>query len=475
MKKTILLSAVAALCATSVAATSAKLDQPMAKVEASRVTRVEKVNAPVHPVKTLSSKVMAKGVALKQVRLSDGRVAKVITNNGQMPTVMTPNKPSMKLTKSNALTLEEGFEAWDQEAYDWIPDGWQDISKTDPPHVAPGPDDWPNLTWETTYNGWSAPSHSGEAEGLIQYSYDLDWDEHPVVKSAQDEWLISPEVAIAADDYLAFYLSYSPGFTLWNAAKEDEYYGGNYDLEMFDAENAKLEVLVSTDGGNEWTKVWDCYDHARSLTKEELWADTRIWIHPYIPVLIDMNAYAGQTIRFACRYVGIDGESMLIDDFAVGQLTPEAAYISPDCIFNMGMTTEWTINPQEYMYQLGPVFTPYTWTNTSNLSDTFSWTYSDGSDDDGESKATSTDKDLTTPAYQPATLTQQPELTAVLGNNSSSFTHSYCAIVNGGDFDSHDGTGVYCGVGKYDSKMLHVEGNLADIGIETKIETADWG
>lgn len=42
MKKTILLSAVAALCATSVAATSAKFDQPMAKVEASRVTRCGK-------------------------------------------------------------------------------------------------------------------------------------------------------------------------------------------------------------------------------------------------------------------------------------------------------------------------------------------------------------------------------------------------------------------------------------------------
>lgn len=464
MKKTLLLIAGIAMATSAMATSHLTMPaQPVApvKVAATPLKATVSTNVTVKESKTV--KTFANGYSLELMRLNNGQVQCVLVKDGQMPVSATAVKPTTKLVKAAALTLDESFEGWDHEAYDWIPEGWQDVSKVDPPNVAPGPDDYPNLTWETCYNGWSAPSHSGEAEAIMQYSYEWLEEEHPVYRKPQDEWLISPSVPVVVGDCLAFYLSYSPGWTRWNTEKEEEYFGGNYNLDMFDGKTCDFEVLVSTDGGNEWTKVWDCMEDAKNYTRDELNYDTQLMVHPYVPVIINMDQFAGQNIMFALRFAATNAyASMLVDDIMLGQLTPEAAYTSPSTLFNIGMSTAWTIARPENMYKLGPAFAEYTWTNKSNLAFAYEWEYSDAADT--ESTLTSTDKDLTTPEYIGGTVSMLPVLNAKLDSKVSTFQGAYAGVFNGGDFDFHDGSGVYLGVGKYDPNLV-AAGQLTDIGV----------
>lgn len=113
-----------------------------------------------------------------------------------------------------------------------------------------------------------------------------------------------------------------------------------------------------------------------------------------------------------------------------------ALYDVPAGVFNLGWSAETTLAGDNM--GLGPVNVPLTWSNYSTGATAFSWTYIDA---DGN-EATSTDKDLVTPAY-PFTVVTIPTLTATSASGSDSYSWGTDLCV-GGDgtvrFDSGDRT-----------------------------------
>ncbi|MBN2829333.1 MAG: choice-of-anchor J domain-containing protein [Candidatus Cloacimonetes bacterium] len=132
------------------------------------------------------------------------------------------------------------------------------------------------------------------SEGAFQTGVKWSYDE-------QDEWLITPEFACPGMAQLVF-----------------DFYG------HYGSTNADhYEVKVSTNGGTNWTVLWDA-----SLLPE---GDNNYTA----PVSIDLNAYAGQDIQIAWNFY--DGPtndglwySTFIDNVVVGSATERVQFASND-------------------------------------------------------------------------------------------------------------------------------------------------
>ncbi len=106
----------------------------------------------------------------------------------------------------------------------------------------------------------------------------------PYVDQDQDEWLKSPSVDLPdGNATLEFYAGYSTG---WLA-------------------NATLKLNISTDGGTNWTKIWE----AENDGKDWSWRK----------VSVDLSSYTGQTVILAWQYIGNNGDLVAIDNVVITQ------------------------------------------------------------------------------------------------------------------------------------------------------------
>lgn len=389
---------------------------------------VEKVNAKAMRMQAapavtnvVATQTLSNGSSIQWYKAADGMVRKVLTKNGASAVASQLNKmkSTRTITKSVAATdplLFEGFEGYDGKAYDWIPANWQDVSKTNPAHVAPGADSKKkNLTW-CVDSGTYFPSYEGNYMARIQTS--IPNEATGEVLEAQDEWLITPAVTVSESDYLLFYLSYSPGWTLFDMS-----------TYTFTAENSYLEVQVSTDNGANWEKIWDVLDDAKKYTEDELWNDVMALTHPYTQFYMSLGKFAGKSIQVAFRYVGENGESMCLDNVQIGALSPVASYARPKGAYNVGFSPEFykLTNPT----LLGPAYHSLTWTNTSAIADGAKWSYVDPSDE--TSVLSSEEENLVTPVYAPMSQVAVPTLVSTFnGVESDPFKLDFENIQNGG-------------------------------------------
>ncbi|GGB66137.1 hypothetical protein GCM10007424_02620 [Flavobacterium suaedae] len=180
------------------------------------------------------------------------------------------------------------------------------------------PTDW---TLETTNSNftWEAITGDGALEGLqsvnVQYDPDL---------VAQDESLVSPSFTLPAGaPTLTFITSLSYNW----AITED-----NYDFI----------VSVSTDGGANWTAVWDEADLGT--------------FDNYTPinVSVPLADYAGQTVMLKFQYIGTDGAQLVLDaiDIVACPKPSGFAFIDPQpttTAVNIG----WTNTGAEYEFEYG--------------------------------------------------------------------------------------------------------------------------
>lgn len=207
----------------------------------------------------------------------------------------------------------ESFEDWDGETPDWLPDGWEDVSKAEPPHD----DYWSNglnLTWETCGQRWADEPQDGQFYARVENFF---YSQNGlIVNGQQDEWLISPEVSIPDNGQaLYFQLGYHPAWVLCDGKSLD-----------FNVINNVMEVHVSRDCGETWDMLWDCLPAARAVSRSELIEDLSSTACQWLPVRIGLHDYAGESIRFAFRYVGQGGASMNIDDVQIRQPQPGEEY-----------------------------------------------------------------------------------------------------------------------------------------------------
>lgn len=481
MKKSLLFSAMAAVAlvansatptvAHKITANVAGQPERSAKISATPMTRV------ATPVKVMQKATASNGF-VQLSKMSDGRLAKTLAPKvmpSSLANYLPKSKPATKVKATGDMVLAEGFEGWDGETYDWIPENWQDVSKTDPAHVAPGAgSELANLTWETTAGVYTAP-YEGDYAARIQVS--IADQQAGVQEEAQDEWLISPAVTPAAGSYLAFNLSYSPGWTLMDMEALNAYFGGDVTANVFGGQNNILEVLVSEDNGANWTKVWDVMEDAVKYTEDDLWNDVMSMSHPFITVLKSLNDFAGKSIQIAFRYVGQGGESMMLDNVKVGELAPEAFYYTPANVFGIGLSYDWLNFNASNLFAIAPAYSGYTWFNGSNYATSYSWEYEDP-ENTTEDVVTifSEDENLAFPAYELG-IYNSPVLTANLDAASSVYQSNYKSVCAGADMQFFTGDDTsYFGGSRYDfyNWMTNDSFGLGLWG-QSKTENASWG
>lgn len=343
-----------------------------------------------------------------------------------------PDQPDPDQPTIHENSYFEDFESCDGNYYhEWLPYGWEDRSALG--HEGLNPDNWQsqqNLTWQvgSISQGTGRPAYEGDYCAFINVS--TAWAGH--ANEAQDEWLVTPSVKVAADEWLFFQLSYSPGWTRWNREAWD-----------YSGENNKLEVHASLDGGETWTKLWDVMDHARQYSDEALEADRSTTDHPYVPMYVDLKDYAGKDVRFAFRYVGIGGQGMSLDNVTVGLPVPVAHYSLPDGVYREALSPRMTYPQNPVLW--APAGTEITWTSQTENAQQYTWTYEGGS-------ATTTD--LTTPAYSAGSVVNTPSLQVSFGQNKSLvFTDNYRRMqIEGNRFDFDDeGNKHNFGIANYDA------------------------
>ena len=199
----------------------------------------------------------------------------------------------------------------------------------------------------------------------------------------------------------------------------------------FSSVNNILEVLVTTDDGKTWEKVWDVLDDARSYTVDELWDDGSSFVRPYHPMLVNISKYVGKNIKIAFRYYGINGESMMLDDVKVGEATPTAAATAPNAVFPIGLSLDgYNLNDASgnvLNLALAPYKTSLEWTNVSPAYESCTWTYPD---EEGN-ETTSSSKNLEAPEYGFGQY-DAPSLVTKIGSKTSDAAKLYDAVQYGG-------------------------------------------
>ncbi|MFD2891435.1 GEVED domain-containing protein [Flavobacterium chuncheonense] len=179
----------------------------------------------------------------------------------------------------------------------YVPGCWQEADNGD---LLAGPDDFGSSAWIS--DGFANNGDSGAAKINI-YS------------TGKNDWILSPLYNIAAS-----------GYELKFAAAATQYASTNAPTTAWEADDF-VEVLVSTDFTN-WTVLYT-------------FNDTNTPSNMGSVVIVDLEAYAGQNVRFAFRGVegSVDGSADIdfsIDDFEI-RLTPTAP---PACVSNLVATPD---------------------------------------------------------------------------------------------------------------------------------------
>ena len=432
MRKMVLFSAAVLAAGVATAANPTKVTEARMSTEG---LRAERMNQQVFSKTTVTlrmndksnvvaSKQLKDGSSIDLVRGNDGHLYKVLNRSLRASDKIAQSKsrinaPAVMKADENA-TLFEGFESYEGlTSRGWVPEGWSQESKTNPPHVAPE-GKGTCLVWEATKGDGFTSAYSGTYVERVQVSM-ADFTADPITfAEQQDEWLITKAITPKTGDYLTFQLCYSPCFTLLDET-----------TMKFTAVNNILEVLVTTDDGKTWEKVWDVLDDARSYTVDELWDDGRSFVRPYHPMLVNISKYVGKNIKIAFRYYGINGESMMLDDVKVGEATPTAAVTAPNAVFPIGLSLEgYNLSDGSgnvLNLALAPYKTSLEWTNVSPAYESCTWTYPD---EEGN-ETTSSSKNLEAPEYGFAQY-DAPSLVTKIGSKTSDAAKLYDAVQYGG-------------------------------------------
>lgn len=282
-----------------------------------------------------------------------------------------------KARVSDGATLYEGFEAWDGETNNWIPDGWSVESNG-------SPDLQVTEKWgvDKPANSYGLPSAAdGENVAVIGFSI-----------NEQDEWLISPSVLVNENEALSFYIYAQPVF-LYDTNLID------WDAMEFTERNiiADMQVLAKAEGDTEWKTLWKLTDLYTDWTCEELIYNAPVEMEKNT---IDLSEYYGKNTQFAFRYVGKDGDTMTIDAVQVAMPALDGVrYAAPLETLYWGFNREPGFGYLQLDIAQYPVFTPITWENvTYNDAATYSWSYHDPDTNDME---ISDEQDALTVTYRP--------------------------------------------------------------------------
>lgn len=396
MKRTVLLSLgfAAALVANASIKESVQMNLPQTAVQQGMKVKDEKKVVAASAV--YNQKVVSAGKLVKSFKnmgiyqTEDGKYVRVLNKNNKLN--LNNYSKSQAVEAAADASFSENFDGWDGETANWLPTGWSQESKV-------GSD--ANVTWGVAEGNYYAVAYDTYALNITA-ALDLDMETFQPIFPEQDEWCYSPAFTVAAGDYLSFMLNYDPGLTLLNWDEQPAAY-------VYDAENTNLEVLVSSDNGANWNKIWDAVTDAKTYSDEELYNITGT--SPWKGVACDLSAYAGQSVKLAFRFVGSAGNDMMIDNLSVGDVTPVASYTVPSDMFVFSAGEYDSYYP---FARLAGAYAKNTFTNNSGMGNTYQWEYY--SSEDG-ALVYSDDKNLS--VEYPYGQYPYPVLTSYVGENAS--------------------------------------------------------
>ncbi len=332
--------------------------------------------APAHPVLKVKTGEVTRTLAPGVFETVRGGMRRIDDRrpSRSMKAPMKVRRSAPSFADPSEYTLFEGFEGWDGENAEWIPEGWTLQNKVDRAD-----------SWKATHGYSDVPA----AEGTTCMGAYLTYTD------GCDEWLISPAVEVAAGEELDFYAYYSPiyFFSLDNVDWiEYDYVGDRVQASDF-------EVLARAEGDEDWTRLFSGAEKYRETSFEDMMYSQMTAPEKHVA---DISAFAGKKTQFAFRFVGPEGNVVLIDAVSVGKpVLEDISYMEPFEILYSG--TDGTIGMGCFGVDMGflPVNTPITWTNMSpwDPDATYTWSYTDPESFD---TLTGGDADGLTVTYMPA-------------------------------------------------------------------------
>ncbi len=265
-----------------------------------------------------------------------------------------PKQAKREVTKKNGYVLYENFSGWNGSSSSWIPTGWS------VDHRGEGNK---NGTW-----GPLEPTSYYPALADGKYCFCIGYD-----GKQQDEWLISPEFTPEKNMLLSYYMRLSP---LWFYDSRNI----NFITKEFEGDKITvytLQVLIK-EGDGEWKLLRDYAEDYSEHTYRELVALSNG--SSLEKQTVDISEYVGKNVQVAFRYLGCDGDFMMLDAIGVGYPTlDDVWYMPPANSLYWGLYNGNDVN--SYFTQmpidiaLYPVNAPITWSNMSTEDAEYTWEY----------------------------------------------------------------------------------------------------
>ncbi|WP_289740798.1 choice-of-anchor J domain-containing protein [Muribaculum intestinale] len=320
----------------------------------------------------LSEKEMAPGIVQRVVRDREGHIYKDMVKHGK---VSAGRQNIRKVFKAPAnATFYEGFEGHAGEL-DWLPEGWTEINTPENKPTLEMCSHNINNSWSGQDTGdgyWTAITTDGVKECWIHFTYNWSYknsegEKVEGAKAPQDEWLITPEITVGANDDLFFLAEADLGSV----------YDYNWSVYMYERDriDTDLEVHVTTDGGDTWTCLW-------KLSEKECAGKTDAELYDlmgelqYESYCVPLTDYRGKKVKIAFRYLTpfAGGNSMAVDAVTVAAPQPEAFYTLTEGSLLAGISDGLHSNTEPYI--LIPADKEINWSASSNVyTETNSWAF----------------------------------------------------------------------------------------------------
>lgn len=309
------------------------------------------VAAPQSNVRKLApGVVMTQTNGLKQLRLLDAASKESVISR---PVVRKAPARAPKADMSG-MALYESFEGWDGTDMEWTPEGWSVEMRGEVER---------DFSW--TPSGGIAYTTIQPTDGRVLYGVSYS-------SSRQDEWLISPEVTVGEGMILSYNVYVSPLYIF--SLDNIDWESGEYIGDKIIAEN--LQVMVQPEGG-EWTVVRDFAENYKHMTYDELTSAEPMGLERFTD---NLEQYVGQKIRVAFRVVGSDGNTICLDEVAIGMPQLDGvSYMEPLSTLYWGFDRTPAMAGLMADIALHPVYEPVTWQNMMSAEDNveFTWTFTD--------------------------------------------------------------------------------------------------
>ena len=217
---------------------------------------------------------------------------------------------TVSLASAESNDYFEGFEGWDSRT-DWLPEGWTEQNTDENIFML----NEGAFTWHVSNREGTLPHPpEGSCYAVVYYAYATDENGKKTEDLAQDEWMISPAIAVTENSTLSFYAGYSPLF-LFDLNNE------NVDWGAMDFKTRKpsttLKIHVRSNGG-EWVMLEDLYDEWAETPFDELF--NNCFNAEFRNYSFDLSEYAGTEVEVAFQFVGKYGNTMEIDSFNISSV-----------------------------------------------------------------------------------------------------------------------------------------------------------